>query len=65
MRHLITAVLLMGGAVNAEAPSLLFDPVCEDGQIVGMRIGVLRDLPAGLVGVVRWAPDVCKGGKDA
>jgi hypothetical protein len=65
MRSLITAVLLMGGAVNAQAPSMLIDPVCEAGQIVGLRIGALQDIPAGAIGMIRWAPDVCKGAKDA
>jgi hypothetical protein len=64
MRSLITAVLLMGGAVNASAPPLHFMPLCEDGQVVGLQIAILAEIPVGTVGAVRWSPKFCEA-KDA
>ncbi|MCM5682528.1 hypothetical protein M8A51_23610 [Schlegelella sp. S2-27] len=64
MRSLITAVLLMGGAVSAQAPPLVFMPLCEDGQVVGLQIAVVGEIPVGTVGAVRWGPKFCEG-KDA
>lgn len=54
----------MGGAVNASAPPLHFMPLCEDGQIVGLQIAILAEIPVGTMGTVRWERKFCEG-KDA
>lgn len=62
MRSLITAVLLMGGAVSAQAPAFIFAPICQDGQLVGMQVGTLAAIAAGEVAFVRWESKVCVHG---
>jgi hypothetical protein len=60
MRRLIAMLLLAAGPATAQAP-LIFAPICEGGRMVGLRIGFMTEIPAGIEAVVRWEPDLCKG----